>query len=150
MLRNFRRGASSGSSVGEPGDSVPFKDVTPAVGGAPLRRSYSDKQPKDDHHSGSKENRLEEEEDEEEGETVSYSPILVAPATGSHLSARYVFSISIVCSVSFASTPISCDLLFFYPRVRFLFQNSLLANAGRGFGKRIPITSRGLYGSLLL
>ena len=99
MLRNFRRGASSGSSVGEPGDSVPFKDVTPAVGGAPLRRSYSDKQPKDDHHSESKENRLEEEEDEEEGETVSYSPILVAPAAGGHLSARYVFSISIVRSI---------------------------------------------------
>ena len=90
MLRNFRRGASSGSSVGEPGDSVPFKDVTPAVGGVPLRRSYSDKQPKDDHHSESKEKRLEEEEDEEEGETVSYSPILVAPAAGGHLSARYV------------------------------------------------------------
>ena len=99
MLRNFRRGTSSGSSVGEPGDSVPFKDVTPAVGGIPLRRSYSDKQPpKDDHHhSESKENRLEEEEyDEEGGETVSYSPILVAPAAGGHLSARCVYSISTV------------------------------------------------------
>ena len=128
MLRNFRRGASSGSSVGEPGDSVPFKDVTPAVGGAPLRRSYSDKQPKDDHHSESKENRLEEEEDEEEGETVSYSPILVAPAAGGHLSARYVFSISIVRSI-FCQHPNFLRPTFFGSQSKiFIYQNSLLAN----------------------